>query len=153
MGGCIFALCELTIRHYSLDSALLLLYSDSISTERGISMLGHRIRLLRCQKGLSQTELAHKLHVSASAVGMYEQGQREPSLDTIVLLTQEFEVTVDYLPTGHCICSQDIHHRSQVFHYMQKEIQGNVRTLFPDLVFPQELMVIVAALLLDETTG
>ena len=105
------------------------------------------------KKGLSQTELAHKLHVSASAVGMYEQGQREPYLDTIVLLTQEFEVTVDYLPTGHCICSQDIHHRSQVFHYMQKEIQGNVRTLFPDLVFPQEIMVIVAALLLDETTG
>ncbi len=70
-------------------------------------MLGHRIKLLRSQKGLSQAELARKLHVSTSTIGMYEQGRREPSLEKIVLLAREFEVTIDYLLTGRCICAQD----------------------------------------------
>ena len=56
-------------------------------------MLGHRIQLLRSQKGLSQAELASLLHVSASAIGMYEQSRREPSLEKIVLLAQVLEVT------------------------------------------------------------
>ena len=49
-------------------------------------MLGARIAALRLQAGLSQAELAKRLAVSASAVGMYEQGRREPSMDRIVAL-------------------------------------------------------------------
>ena len=41
-------------------------------------MLGARIALLRRQRGMSQKELAARLGVSPSAVGMYEQGRREP---------------------------------------------------------------------------
>ena len=69
-------------------------------------MLGHRIQLMRCQKGFSQTELACKIHVSASTIGMYEQGRREPSLEKIVLLAQVLEVTADYLLTGRSVSSQ-----------------------------------------------
>ena len=71
-------------------------------------MLGHRLQLLRSQKGLSQVELARRLRISASAIGMYEQGRREPSLERLVLLAQELEVTIDYLLTGRCICAHDI---------------------------------------------
>lgn len=63
-------------------------------------MLGIRIALLRLQKGLSQAELGRQLGVSASAVGMYEQGRREPSLDLVVHLARVFGVTTDYLLTG-----------------------------------------------------
>lgn len=69
-------------------------------------MLGHRIQLLRSQKGLSQAELASLLHVSASAIGMYEQSRREPSLEKIVLLAQVLEVTADYLLTGRSVPTQ-----------------------------------------------
>ena len=34
-------------------------------------MLGHRIAKLRREAGLSQAELARRLDISASAVGMY----------------------------------------------------------------------------------
>ena len=63
-------------------------------------MLGIRIALLRIEKGLSQAELARRLCISASAVGMYEQGRRMPSLDLVVRLAREFGVTTDYLLTG-----------------------------------------------------
>ena len=63
-------------------------------------MLGERIAALRRDTGMSQAELAKKLGVSPSTVGMYEQGRREPALDTLVELAKLFSVTTDYLLTG-----------------------------------------------------
>ena len=60
-------------------------------------MLGERIMLLRRGSGWSQTELAKQLHISPSAVGMYEQGRREPSLQALVELAAVFGVSTDYL--------------------------------------------------------
>ncbi len=47
-------------------------------------MLGARIAALRRQSGMSQQQLAAYLDVSSSAVGMYEQGRREPSAILLV---------------------------------------------------------------------
>lgn len=63
-------------------------------------MLGLRIALLRTVHNWSQAELAQRIGVSTSAVGMYEQGRREPSLDLVVRLAQELGVTTDYLLLG-----------------------------------------------------
>lgn len=65
-------------------------------------MFGLRIALLRVEKGWSQAELAKRIGVSTSAVGMYEQGRREPSLALLVCLAQTLGVTTDYLLTGKC---------------------------------------------------
>ena len=63
-------------------------------------MLGSRIAVLRRSHGWSQAELASQLGVSSSAVGMYEQGRREPSADILVRLASLFGVTTDFLLTG-----------------------------------------------------
>ena len=63
-------------------------------------MKGARIAALRRQAGMSQAQLAARLGVSASAVGMYEQGRREPSGDVLVELGRIFGVSVDYILTG-----------------------------------------------------
>ncbi len=70
-------------------------------------MLGERIALLRRGQGWSQAALAERLHISPSAVGMYEQGRREPSLEALLELARAFEVTADYLLTGQPVCQQD----------------------------------------------
>ncbi len=70
-------------------------------------MLGARIAALRIQAGLSQAELAVRLSVSPSAVGMYEQGRREPSMDRIVALSRIFGVTADFLLTGRMLTPGD----------------------------------------------
>ncbi len=70
-------------------------------------MLGQRIALLRRGFGWSQAALADKLHISPSAVGMYEQGRREPSLSALVELSRVFGVSADYLLTGSPVCPQD----------------------------------------------
>lgn len=63
-------------------------------------MLGVRIASMRKRAGFSQAELAKRLGISASAMGMYEQGRREPPLDIVVSLSELLEVSTDYLLTG-----------------------------------------------------
>ena len=70
-------------------------------------MLGARIAALRRGAGFSQAELAQRLRISPSAVGMYEQGRREPPLDILVRMAQQFGVSTDYLLTGKAATAVD----------------------------------------------
>lgn len=53
-------------------------------------MLGNRIKALREELGLKQEELAEKMSVSPSAIGMYETNRREPSNELIIKLSNFF---------------------------------------------------------------
>ena len=55
------------------------------------------LKELRAKKGITQTDLAKSLGISASAIGMYEQGRREPDSDTLIAIANYFQVTTDYL--------------------------------------------------------
>ena len=70
-------------------------------------MIGQRIAALRKRASMSQAALARALGVSPSAVGMYEQGRREPSAACLVALARLFGVTTDYLLTGQPVPSGD----------------------------------------------
>ena len=63
-------------------------------------MLGTRIAALRKRAGMTQSELANHIHVSASTIGMYEQGRRLPNISMLISLSQEFAVSIDYLILG-----------------------------------------------------
>lgn len=60
-------------------------------------MFSDKIRKLRIENGLNQQTVANKLNVNKSAIGMYEQGRRSPSLDIVVAYARLFSVTTDYL--------------------------------------------------------
>ena len=55
----------------------------------------NKLKNFRKEAGLTQKQLADALGISASAVGMYEQGRREPDKDTLILISNYFGVTVD----------------------------------------------------------
>lgn len=60
-------------------------------------MLGNRIKFLREELGLKQEELANKMSVSPSSIGMYETNKREPNNELILKLSNFFGVSTDYL--------------------------------------------------------
>ncbi len=60
-------------------------------------MLGNRLKSLREELNLKQEELANRLSVSASAIGMYERGSREPNNELTLRFANFFEVSTDYL--------------------------------------------------------
>ena len=57
----------------------------------------NRLRELRKEKGLTQVELAKLLNVSDRSVGFYETGERDPDTETLKLLADFFNVSIDYL--------------------------------------------------------
>lgn len=52
---------------------------------------------LRTENGLSQEELAEKLHVTRQAVSRWETGETVPNVDTLKLLSKEFDVSINTL--------------------------------------------------------
>ncbi|MET1250208.1 helix-turn-helix transcriptional regulator [Sporolactobacillus sp. STCC-11] len=56
-----------------------------------------RLKELREDAQLKQEEVAKRLRISTSAYGYYEQGRNEPSLDTLLTLSELFHTTIDYL--------------------------------------------------------
>lgn len=52
---------------------------------------------LRAQSGLSQSELAERVHVTRQAVSRWETGETVPSSDTLKLLSQVFDVSINTL--------------------------------------------------------
>jgi transcriptional regulator with XRE-family HTH domain len=60
-------------------------------------MLGERIANLRKQKKLSQYDLAERLGFSRGKLANYEQGSRQPDFDTLKLIADFFDVSIDFL--------------------------------------------------------
>lgn len=58
---------------------------------------GQRLQELRKRNGYTQEELAKILNITRSSLAMYEQGQREPSMETQEMFADFFNVTLDYL--------------------------------------------------------
>lgn len=111
-------------------------------------MLGPRIAVLRRNAGLSQGELAQRLQVSSSAIGMYEQGRREPSAEILVAMARTFGVTVDYLLTGTpAPQEQDAVTNSITSVFRETDAQLDNRPKRP--LSRQEVAVLFAALLMD----
>ena len=59
-----------------------------------------RIQNLRKTKGISQEELADKIGVSRQAVSKWESEQSLPDIDKIIIMSEFFDVTTDYILKG-----------------------------------------------------
>ncbi|MFR6246833.1 MAG: LexA family protein [Romboutsia timonensis] len=70
-------------------------------------MFNDRLKELRNKAGLKQSELGEKVGVSASTIGMYEQGRRSPDREMLIKLSNVFNVTLDYLVDNNNIKTDD----------------------------------------------
>ena len=62
--------------------------------------IADRIQSLRKNKGISQEELADKVGVSRQAVSKWESEQSVPDLDRVIIMSEYFGVTTDYILKG-----------------------------------------------------
>ena len=112
------------------------------------AMLGTRIAALRREAGMSQAQRAKLLGISPSAMGMYEQGRREPSLHLLGELARVLNVSTDYLITGKPR-TDDL---ETVETLLAARILGADRRLEerPDRPFTREELVVLFSALLTE---
>ena len=59
------------------------------------------LREIRKKKKLNQQRVALDLNITREALSHYENGRRDPSLAMLVRLSEYFNVSIDYLITGH----------------------------------------------------
>lgn len=63
--------------------------------------MNERIKQIRTESGLNQTDFAKRISVSRSAVCKMESGENSPSEQTIKLICREFSVNENWLRTGN----------------------------------------------------
>ena len=58
------------------------------------------LKIIRKQKKYSQLKVAMDLSISREALSYYENGKRSPDVDMLVLLSNYFNVSIDFLIHG-----------------------------------------------------
>ncbi len=64
----------------------------------------NRLRMAREARQLSKVALAHTLSLSKVSIGEFESGRKVPSVNTLVMLANVLDVSVDWLTgrTDNC---------------------------------------------------
>ena len=57
----------------------------------------NKFRNLRKKNNLLQSDIAEKLNVSTSTIGMWEQGRNQPDNESLIKIANLFNVSTDYL--------------------------------------------------------
>ena len=61
------------------------------------NVFGQNLKELRLEKGLSQSKLGEVFNVCNQTISFWENGSREPDLDTLLKISNYFNVSVDFL--------------------------------------------------------
>ena len=62
--------------------------------------LGKKITEIRKQKNMTQEDLAEKFHVTRQTISNWENGKSYPDIETLVCISNEFNVSLDMLLKG-----------------------------------------------------
>lgn len=63
-----------------------------------VKMIG--LREIRKKKNYNQLKVSMDIHISRESLSHYENGKRNPDLETLVALSIYFNKSIDYLITG-----------------------------------------------------
>jgi len=61
------------------------------------NVFGQTLIELRKENEIGQIELAKALNVSKGIISLWENGLREPGMNSLILLSKYFGVSIDYL--------------------------------------------------------
>ncbi len=61
------------------------------------NLFGNILKELRTEKGIGQVQLAEAIGVSKGIISLWENGLREPTMSSLILLSKFFDVSIDYL--------------------------------------------------------
>ena len=103
-----------------------------------IEEIGKYILKLRKEKGLTQAQLADKLFVTNKAVSRWERGLSIPEVETLYLLSEEFNVSInDILNAG-------VKEKEEITTYYHKK---RLKEMLPDIIIIL-LMIIIPTIMI-----
>ena len=60
-------------------------------------MIGEKLKEIREQTGLNKKDFANYIGMKYTTYNNYETGDREPSSDFLIMISQKFDVSIDYI--------------------------------------------------------
>ena len=90
-----------------------------------MSIFSERLKFLRKEKKLTQTELAKMLNTTQGTVGKWENNKLEPNFKKLILLAKYLSVSTDYLLGVTNIKGE----RSIMFSFFKRDKEKEVQTL------------------------
>ena len=104
-----------------------------------------RLRELRQQHKLTQGELAEVLNLKPTAISNYESKRNEPSFEKLILLSEYFDVSCDYLlgisdtylPVSGEVLDKDIVEFFNLYQMLSDEYKKELREYGKYLLYKQ----------------
>ena len=62
-----------------------------------MNTFGSKLKFLREEKGLTQTQLAKLVYIDKSTIAKYENNNIQPSTHMVIVMAKFFNVSTDYL--------------------------------------------------------
>lgn len=109
-------------------------------------MFGNNLKLKRKEKGLSQEELASKLHVVRQTVSKWEKGVSVPDADLLVRISEVLDTPVATLIGGPIEASADVNVISQQLEQINATLAARNRR--GRLIWRTILIVLAASLVI-----
>lgn len=109
-------------------------------------MLSEKLRELRKKNGFTQPQLAERLSLSPSTIGMYEQGRRLPDIETLQKIAEFFGVSLEFSLT-----KEDNSKNNQKYFEKQKDVAKIMEDLIVELENSKEVIVFNGEILNDHT--
>jgi len=69
-------------------------------TKNQLKAMANRIKERRAALGYTQAEFSEKIEISASSYTKIENAFQKPSLDTVVRISEELGISIDYIVRG-----------------------------------------------------
>lgn len=105
--------------------------------------LGKKISKARIRKDLTQEVLAEKLDITNTFLSNIETGKRKMSFDTLILVAEELDLSLDYLIFGENV-EKDENYKlfiKQIYRHMEKLNETNKQKLLDILDIIVEILV------------
>ena len=92
--------------------------------KNSMTEFGEKLKSLRRKAGYTQAEAARRLEISASTVGMYEQGRREPDLESMQKICKLYGINLNYFSEGDSSAPQEIEDMIESMREQMKQSDG-----------------------------
>ncbi len=102
--------------------------------------LGKRLREERLHSGLTQEQVAEAINVSTTYIGLIEHGERSVTLDKLILLSQCFHVSIDYLLQDAIPLTNTIQEKQllSLWHKANEQERETILSLIRSIVHPPQ---------------
>lgn len=89
-----------------------------------------RLKTLRKQVKLTQTQIAEKLDISQQAYASWERGVKKPTQENLVKIAQVLDVTVDYLVGNSDSTEDELDNIELLFRMNSKGLTDEEKEIF-----------------------